>query len=47
MLGFKSFWSTRILNAGIETMHLIREGQLEGTEGSAMDAVAPFYRLAA
>ena len=24
MLGFKSFWSARILIAGIETMHMIK-----------------------
>ena len=27
MLGYKSFWSARILIAGIETMHMIRKGQ--------------------
>ena len=28
-LGFKSFWSARILVAGIETMHMIRKGQMD------------------
>jgi len=28
MLGFKSFWSARIIIAGIETMHMIRKGQM-------------------
>ena len=28
MLGFKSFWSARILTGGIETMHLICKGQI-------------------
>ena len=28
MLGFKSFWSAQKLIAGIETMHIIRKGQL-------------------
>lgn len=27
MLGFKSFWSARIIIAGIETMHMIRRGR--------------------
>ena len=29
MLGFKSFWSARIILAGIETMHMIRKGQMD------------------
>ena len=28
ILGFKSFWSARIIIAGIETMHMIRKGQM-------------------
>jgi transposase-like protein len=28
MLGFKSFWSAKRLIAGIETMHMIKKGQL-------------------
>src|SRR5450830_721225 len=28
MLGFKSFWSARIIIAGIETMHMIRKGSV-------------------
>ena len=28
MLGFKSFWSARIVIAGIQTMHMIRKGQV-------------------
>ena len=28
MLGFKSFWSARTLIAGIETMHMIKKGQM-------------------
>ena len=30
MLGFKSFWSVAVTVAGIELMHMIRKGQLEG-----------------
>ena len=34
MLGSKSFWSARILTAGIETTHMIRKGQMECPAGS-------------
>ncbi len=47
MLGFKSFWSARILIAGIETMHMIRKGQMDCPEGSTMSAAQQFYSLAA
>ena len=33
MLGFKSFWSAAITLAGIELMHMIRKGQLNGVDG--------------
>ena len=46
MLGFKSFWSARILIAGIETMQMIRKGQLNCPEGSTMSAARQFYSLA-
>ena len=46
MLGFKSFWSARILIAGIETMHMIREGQMHRPAGSTVSAAAMFYSLA-
>jgi hypothetical protein len=46
MLGFKSFWSTQKLIAGIETMHLIKKGQLRCPEGQALSAAAQFYGLA-
>ena len=35
-LGFKSFWSPRIIIAGIETMHMIRKGQLDCPAGSTL-----------
>jgi transposase-like protein len=47
MLGFKSFWSARILIAGIETMHMIKKGQLNCPGGQTMSAANQFYRLAA
>ena len=46
MLGFKSFWSARILIGGIETMHMIRKGQMNCPEGSTMSAAQLFYSLA-
>ena len=46
MLGFNSFWSTRIIIAGIETMHMIRKGQLDCPKGSTMSAAVQFYGLA-
>ena len=47
MLGFKSFWSARILIAGIETMHMIKKGQMNCPEGSPASAADEFYSLAA
>jgi putative transposase len=46
MLGFKSFRSARILIAGIETMHMIRKGQMSCPEGSTLSAADQFYSLA-
>ncbi|MDD2920442.1 IS6 family transposase [Rhodoferax sp.] len=46
MLGFKSFWSARIIIAGIETMHMIRKGQMNCPEGSAMSVAQKCYSLA-
>jgi putative transposase len=44
MMGFKSFWSARIIIAGIRTMHMFRKGQLDGQPASAANQ---FYGLAA
>jgi len=33
MLGLMSFWSVRIIIAGIETTHMIRKGQIDRPEG--------------
>ena len=46
MLGFKSFWSARIVIAGIETMHMTRKGQLNCPAGSTASAADQFYGLA-
>ncbi len=47
MLGFKSLWSARILIGGIETMRMIRKGQMTCQDGTAMSAAQQFYSLAA
>ena len=46
MLGFKSFRYARILIAGIETMHMIRKGQLGDIKDRASSAASQFYSLA-
>ena len=46
MLGFKSFWSARIIIAGIETMHMIRKGQPDCPAGSTLSIPNQFYSLA-
>jgi len=46
MLGFKSFLTARIVIAGIETMHMIRKGQLNCPAGSTASAADQFYGLA-
>ena len=46
MLGFKSFACARILIAGIETMHMIRKGQLGNIEDKDSSAASQLYSLA-
>ena len=46
MLGFKSFNCARVLMAGIETVHMIKKGQLHCPEGAALSAASKFYSLA-
>jgi putative transposase len=46
MLGFKTFDCARRLIAGIETMHMIRKGQLTCPKGQALSAASQFYSLA-
>ena len=46
LLGFKSFCSWHRLLAGIETMHMIRKGQMVCPEGPALSAAERFYSLA-
>jgi transposase-like protein len=46
MMGFKSFWAARRILAGVETMHMIRKGQIICPTGSLMPAAQQFYSLA-
>jgi hypothetical protein len=46
MLGLKSFRCARVLIAGIELMHMIKEGQLDSTEGQFSPAASTLYSLA-
>jgi transposase-like protein len=46
MLGFKSFWCAQRLIAGIETMHMVKKGQLHCPNGHAISAAEQFYSLA-
>ncbi len=47
MLGFKLLWSARIVIAGIETMHMIKQGQIDCPDGLTMSAANQLYRVAA
>jgi hypothetical protein len=47
MMGFKSFWSATKIIAGIETMHMIKKGQLSCPGGLAVSPTDHFYSLAA
>lgn len=47
MRGFKSFWSDPIIIAGIETMHMIKKGQMDCPVGQTMSTANQFYSLAA
>ena len=46
MLGFKTFRCARILIAGIEDMHMIREGELGDIKDRASSAANQIYSLA-
>jgi putative transposase len=46
MLGFKTFRCARIIIEGIETMHMIRKGQLGDIKDNASSAASQFYSLA-
>jgi transposase-like protein len=46
MLGFKSFDTAQSTLTGIELMHMLRKGQLEGDEMEGLSAAKKFYALA-
>ena len=46
ILGFKSFWSAQKLNAGVETMHMVKKAQFLCHTGTAMSAADLSYSLA-
>ena len=46
MLGFKNFRCARALIAGIETVHMIKKGQLDAIKDRASSAANQFYSLA-
>jgi len=46
MLGFKSFRCARAIIAGIETMHMIKKGQLQRPKVKGLSAASQFYSLA-
>lgn len=46
MMGFKDFHCAAKLIAGIETMHMIKKGQLDCLDGAAMSVAEQFYSIA-
>jgi len=46
MLGFKNFRWARALIASIETMHMIKNGQLDGLKDRVSSAAQQRYSLA-
>jgi putative transposase len=46
MMGFKSFEAAQSTLAGIELMHMLRKGRLEGNEFEGYNATEQFYALA-
>jgi len=45
MVGFKSFRCASILIAGVETMHMIKKGQLDRPKAHVSTAASQFYSL--
>ena len=46
MLGFKSFWCAARIIAGVEPVHMIKNGQLCCLKGKPLSATDQFYNLA-
>ena len=47
MLGFKAFAAAQCTLAGVELMHMLRKGQLEGGAEQGLTPAAQFSSLAA
>jgi putative transposase len=47
MLGFKALDTAQSTLTGIELMHMLRKGQLEGGRAAGRSAAEQFYALAA
>ena len=47
MLGYMSFWSNKIFITGIETMRMLRKGQMDCPGTLTVSAVNQFYSLSA
>lgn len=45
IMGFKSFEAAQFTRAGIELMHMLRKGQLEGDKFEGLTATEQFYTL--
>jgi len=45
MMGFKTFHTARRLITDIETMHMIRKGQMNCPKGSTTSVAQQFYSL--
>jgi putative transposase len=45
MLGFKDFHRARIILGGIETMHMIRTGQMQSVGKSPLSVAQQFYSI--
>jgi len=46
ILVFKSLWTARVIIAGIETVHMIKKGQMNCPVGATLSAAQQFYSLA-
>jgi putative transposase len=45
MIGFENFPRARALIAGIETMHMIKKGQLDAIKDQVSSVASQFYSL--
>jgi hypothetical protein len=45
MLGFKDFNCARVILSGIELMHMIKKGQMQGSSKTPLSVAQQFYSL--